>query len=162
MSKETHDFKISPEKFKSLESTFAQIDKEFGNGSVMLLGQKVDARIESVSTGSILIDAALGVGGLPKGRIVEIFGPESSGKSTLAMHAISQVQKKGGVCAYIDAEHAMDPAYASKIGVNVNELIISQPDYGEQALEITEMLVRSNAVDLVVVDSVEALVPKAE
>ncbi len=162
MSKEMHDFKISPEKFKSLESTFAQIDKEFGNGSVMLLGQKVDAKIETISTGSILIDSALGVGGLPKGRIIEIFGPESSGKSTLAMHAIAQVQQKSGVCAYIDAEHAMDPVYASRVGVNVNELIISQPDFGEQALEITEMLVRSNAVDLIVVDSVAALVPKAE
>ena len=154
--------KISPEKFKSLESTFAQIDKEFGNGSVMLLGQKTDTKIEVISTGSILIDSALGVGGLPKGRIVEIFGPESSGKSTLALHAIAQVQKKGGVCAYMDAEHAMDPSYATKVGVNVNELIISQPDFGEQALEITEMLVRSNAVDLIVVDSVAALVPKAE
>lgn len=164
MLKELQDatLKNLPEKYRSLESTFAQIDKEFGKGSVMLLGQKVDARIEVISTGSILIDAALGVGGLPKGRIVEIYGPESSGKSTLAMHAIAQVQKKGGVCAYIDAEHAMDPVYASNIGVNVNELIISQPDYGEQALEITEMLVRSNAVDLIVVDSVAALVPKAE
>lgn len=164
-SKDTQNsalLKISPEKFKSLESTFAQIDKEFGNGSVMLLGQKTDTKIEVVSTGSILIDSALGVGGFPKGRIIEVFGPESSGKSTLALHAISQVQKNGGVCAYIDAEHAMDPSYASKVGVNVNELIVSQPDFGEQALEITEMLVRSNAVDLIVVDSVAALVPKAE
>lgn len=156
------DFNISSEKFKSLESTFAQIDKEFGSGSVMLLGQKTDAKIETVSTGSILINSALGVGGLPKGRIIEIFGPESSGKTTLALHAIAQVQKNGGVCAFVDAEHAMDPVYASKIGINVNELIVSQPDYGEQALEITEMLVRSNAVELIVVDSVAALVPKAE
>jgi recombination protein RecA len=150
-----------PEKYRALESTFEQIDKEFGKGSIMMLGQKGD-KIETISTGSILIDAALGVGGLPKGRIVEIFGPESSGKTTLALHAIAQAQKKGGVCAFIDAEHAMDAAYASSIGINVSELIVSQPDYGEQALEITEMLIRSNAVDMIVVDSVAALVPKAE
>lgn len=150
-----------PEKYKALESTFEQIDKEFGKGSVMMLGQKPE-KLETISIGSILIDSALGVGGLPKGRIIEIFGPESSGKTTLALHAIAQAQKKGGVCAFIDAEHAMDPAYATGVGINVNELIISQPDFGEQALEITEMLVRSNAVDLIVVDSVAALVPKAE
>lgn len=154
-------FKNIPEKYKALESTFEQIDKEFGKGSIMMLGQKGE-KLEVISTGSLLIDSALGVGGFPKGRIIEIFGPESSGKTTLALHAIAQAQKKGGVCAFIDAEHAMDPVYAAGVGINVGELIVSQPDYGEQALEITEMLVRSNAVDLIVVDSVAALVPKAE
>ena len=128
----------------------------------MLLGQVADADIKAVSTGSILIDQAIGVGGFPKGRIVEIYGPESSGKSTLAMHAIAQAQKKGGICAFIDAEHALDSNYASQLGININDLIISQPDYGEQALDIAEMLVRSGAVDVIVVDSVAALVPKAE
>ncbi|KKQ49476.1 MAG: Protein RecA [candidate division TM6 bacterium GW2011_GWF2_38_10] len=150
------------EKVQALEAAFAQIDKQFGKGSIMLLGQRAADKIDVVSTGSILIDQALGVGGLPKGRIVEVFGPESSGKTTLTLHVIAQAQKKGGVCAFIDAEHAMDPSYATSIGININDLIISQPDFGEQALEITEMLVRSNAVDLIVVDSVAALVPKAE
>ena len=157
-----NDSKIVNEKVQALESAFAQIDKQFGKGSVMLLGQRAAEKIETISTGSILIDQALGVGGLPKGRIIEIFGPESSGKTTFTLHAIAQAQKKGGICAFIDAEHAMDPGYAAKIGINISDLIISQPDYGEQALEITEMLVRSNAVDLIVVDSVAALVPKAE
>jgi recombination protein RecA len=128
----------------------------------MLLGQRSAQSLETISSGSILIDEALGVGGFPKGRIIEIFGPESSGKTTLAMHAIAQAQKKGGICAFIDAEHAMDPGYAASIGIKIDDLIISQPDFGEQALEITEMLVRSNAVDLIVIDSVAALVPKAE
>lgn len=149
-------------KKKALEVTFAQIDKQYGNGAVMLLGQAQHAKVDVISTGSILIDEAIGVGGLPLGRIVEIFGPESSGKSTLAMHVIAQAQRNGGICAYIDAEHALDAIYAANIGINVDELIISQPDYGEQALDITEMLVRSGAIDVIVVDSVAALVPKAE
>jgi len=149
-------------KRKALEVTFAQIDKQYGNGAVMLLGQSANHKVEAISTGSILIDQAIGVGGLPVGRIVEIFGPESSGKTTLAMHAIAQAQKNGGICAFIDAEHALDPAHAAKIGINVDDLIISQPDYGEQALDIAEMLIRSGAVDVIVVDSVAALVPKAE
>jgi recombination protein RecA len=149
-------------KLKVLEATLSQIDKQYGNGAVMRLGQAGLKQIESISTGSILIDQALGVGGFPIGRIVEIFGPEASGKTTLALHVIAQSQKKGGICAFIDAEHALDPVYASNIGVNVNDLIISQPDYGEQALDIAEMLIRSGAVDIIVIDSVAALVPKAE
>ena len=149
-------------KKKMLEVTFAQIDKQYGNGAVMMLGQANNLEIEAISTGSILIDQAIGVGGLPVGRIIEIYGPESSGKTTLAMHAIAQAQQRGGICAFIDAEHAMDPAYAKKLGINIDDLIISQPDYGEQALDITEMLVRSGAIDIIVIDSVAALVPKAE
>ena len=150
------------ERVKALEVAFAQIDKQFGKGSVMLLGQKTDLKLETISTGSILIDQALGIGGLPRGRVVEIYGPEASGKTTITLHAIAQAQKIGGVCAFIDAEHALDPSYAASIGINVDDLIVSQPDYGEQALDIVEMLVRSNAVDMIVVDSVAALVPKAE
>ena len=146
----------------ALEATFAQIDKQYGKGSVMLLGQKEAVECDSISTGSILIDEATGVGGLPRGRVIEVFGPESSGKTTLALHAIAQAQKKGGICAFIDAEHALDPAHAARLGVNADDLIISQPDYGEQALDIVELLVRSGAVDIVVVDSVAALVPKNE
>jgi len=149
-------------KQKALEAAFAQIDKQFGKGSVMLLGQCGGIEIETVSTGSILIDQALGIGGLPRGRIIEVYGPEASGKTTLTLHAIAMAQKAGGTCAFIDAEHAMDPDYAAQVGININELIISQPDYGEQALEIAEMLVRSGAVDLLVIDSVAALVPKSE
>ena len=149
-------------KAKALESTFAQIDKQFGKGSVMLLGQKSGVKVDAVSTGSILINDALGTGGYPRGRVVEVFGPEASGKTTLTLHAIAEAQKAGGVCAFIDAEHAMDPEYAAKVGININELIISQPDYGEQALDIAEILIRSGAVDLLVIDSVAALVPKAE
>jgi recombination protein RecA len=149
-------------KLKVLEATLSQIDKQYGNGAVMRLGQAGLKQIESISTGSILIDQALGVGGFPVGRIVEIFGPEASGKTTLALHVIAQSQKRGGICAFIDAEHALDPVYASNIGINVDDLIISQPDYGEQALDIAEMLIRSGAVDIVVIDSVAALVPKAE
>ena len=155
-------FKTSSERNKALEVAFAQIDKQHGKGSVMLLGQKLDLKLETVSTGSILIDQALGVGGLPRGRIVEIYGPEASGKTTIALHAIAQAQKVGGVCAFIDAEHALDPVYAASVGVKIDDLIVSQPDYGEQALDIAEMLVRSGAVDMIVIDSVAALVPKAE
>ena len=147
---------------KSLEVTFAQIHKQYGKGSVMLLGDNPVADIKSISTGSLLIDEAIGVNGLPCGRIVEVFGPESSGKTTLALQTIAQAQKAGGICAFIDAEHALDPKYATNLGVNIDELIISQPDFGEQALDIAEMLIRSNAVDLIVIDSVAALVPKAE
>lgn len=149
-------------KKRALEVTFSQIDKQYGSGAVMLLGQNSAAQVEAISTGSILIDQALGIGGLPKGRIIEIYGPEASGKTTLAMHAIAQAQKNGGICAFIDAEHALDPNHAKNLGINIDDLIISQPDYGEQALDIAEMLVRSGAVDIIVVDSVAALVPKAE
>jgi len=158
----TANNQINTEKRKALEVAFAQIDKQFGKGSIMLLGQKGVEGIDTISTGSIQIDQALGIGGLPRGRIVEIFGPEASGKTTLTLHAIAQAQKKGGTCAFIDAEHALDSVYATSIGINVNDLIISQPDYGEQALDIAEMLIRSGAVDLLVIDSVAALVPKAE
>jgi recombination protein RecA len=149
-------------KQKALEVTFSQIDKEYGKGAIMLLGDTPRVPIDSISTGSLLLDEAIGVRGLPKGRIVEVYGPESSGKTTLTLQVIAQAQKTGGICAFIDAEHALDPIYAEKLGVNVKELIISQPDYAEQALDITEMLTRSGAVDVIVVDSVAALVPKAE
>lgn len=149
-------------KKKALEVTFSQIDKQYGSGAVMLLGQRKANKLETISTGSILIDDALGVGGFPRGRIIEIYGPESSGKTTLALHSIAQAQAKGGICAFIDAEHALDAAHAQRIGINTSDLIISQPDYGEQALDIAEMLVRSGAVDIIVIDSVAALVPKAE
>ena len=149
-------------KKKALEATFAQIDKHFGKGSVMLLGQVSSMECETISTGSIIIDNAIGIGGIPRGRIIEIYGPEASGKTTLALQAIAQAQKTGGICAFVDAEHALDPVYASKLGININELVISQPDYGEQALDIVEMLVRSGAIDILVLDSVAALVPKAE
>jgi len=147
---------------KALEAALAQIDRAFGKGSAMKLGSREAIEIESVSTGSLGLDIALGIGGLPRGRIVEIFGPESSGKTTLALHAIAEAQKAGGTAAFIDAEHALDPGYAKKLGVNIDELIVSQPDTGEQALEITDTLVRSNAVDVLVIDSVAALVPRAE
>jgi recombination protein RecA len=139
-----------------------QIDKQYGKGSVMLLGQAPQLTFETIPSGSLLIDQAIGINGFPRGRIVEIYGPEASGKTTLALQAIAQAQQKGGICAFIDAEHALDPSYATNLGININDLIISQPDYGEQALEIAEMLVRSNAVDVIVIDSVAALVPKAE
>jgi recombination protein RecA len=147
---------------KSLEVTFAQIHKQYGKGSVMLLGDNPVVDIKTISTGSLLIDDAIGIGGLPCGRIVEVFGPESSGKTTLALQCIAQSQLAGGVCAFIDAEHALDPKYAQKLGVNIDDLIISQPDFGEQALDIAEMLIRSGAIDIIVIDSVAALVPKAE
>jgi recombination protein RecA len=140
----------------------SQIEKQFGKGSVMKMSEKGSMAVESVSTGALSLDIALGIGGLPRGRVVEIFGPESSGKSTLAMHVVAEAQRNGGVCAYIDAEHAMDPVYAANIGVDVDELLISQPDTGEQALEIADMLIRSGAIDVVVVDSVAALTPRAE
>jgi len=150
------------DKQKALDSALSQIEKAFGKGSIMKLGQKNAIEVDVVSTGSIGLDMALGVGGLPRGRVVEIFGPESSGKTTLTLHVIAEAQKKGGVCAFIDAEHALDPIYARKLGVNVDDLIISQPDTGEQALEIADTLVRSGAIDVLVIDSVAALVPKAE
>ena len=148
---------------KALAAALSQIEKQFGKGSVMRMGDSSAVRnIEAVSTGSLSLDIALGIGGIPKGRVVEIYGPESSGKTTLTLHCIAESQKAGGTCAFVDAEHALDPAYAEKLGVDMDELLVSQPDTGEQALEITDMLVRSGAVDLVVVDSVAALTPKAE
>ena len=151
------------DKSKALEAALGQIEKAFGKGSVMKLGQTQESvDIEAISTGSLGLDIALGIGGLPRGRIIEIYGPESSGKTTLALHAAAEAQKKGGVCAFVDAEHALDPAYAKKLGVVIDELVISQPDAGEQALEIADTLVRSGAIDVLVVDSVAALVPRAE
>ena len=150
------------EKDKALDAALSQIERAFGKGSIMRLGQNTNIDIEAISTGSLGIDIALGIGGLPKGRIIEIYGPESSGKTTLALSVIAQSQKKGGTCAFIDAEHALDPSYAKKIGVDIENLLISQPDAGEQALEIADTLVRSGAIDVLVVDSVAALVPKAE
>jgi len=150
------------EKDKALDAALGQIERAFGKGSIMRLGQNTNIDIEAISTGSLGIDIALGIGGMPKGRIVEIYGPESSGKTTLALSVIAQSQKKGGTCAFIDAEHALDPSYAKKIGVDVENLLVSQPDSGEQALEIADTLVRSGAIDVLVVDSVAALVPKAE
>ena len=153
---------MGDDKLKALEDTFKQIEKQFGKGSIMKLGEKVYDNMEVIHTGSLSLDMALGVGGYPKGRIIEIYGPESSGKTTFALHAIAEAQKKGGYAAFIDAEHALDPKYAKALGVDVDNLILSQPDTGEQALEITEQLVRSNAIDIVVIDSVAALVPKVE
>jgi len=150
------------DKTKALEAALTQIERAFGKGSVMKLGARPQIEAEVISTGSLGLDIALGIGGLPKGRIIEIYGPESSGKTTLALHAVAEAQKAGGTCAYVDAEHALDPTYARKLGVNIDELLISQPDAGEQALEITDTLVRSGAIDVVVVDSVAALVPRAE
>jgi recombination protein RecA len=153
----------SDDKNKALEAAIGQIEKAFGKGSVMKLGQRESAvDVQSISTGSLGLDIGLGIGGFPKGRIVEIYGPESSGKTTLALHAVAEAQKEGGTCAFVDAEHALDPSYARKLGVNIDDLLISQPDAGEQALEITDTLVRSGAVDVLVVDSVAALVPRAE
>src|SRR6202140_3421708 len=150
------------ERDKALDMALSQIEKQFGKGSVMRMGENLNLGIESISTGALALDLALGIGGLPRGRIVEIYGPESSGKSTLAMHVVAEAQRNGGICAYIDAEHAMDPVYAKAIGVNIDELLISQPDTGEQALEIADMLIRSGALDVVVIDSVAALTPRAE
>ena len=155
--------KKTADKEKALESALAQIERQFGKGSIMKLGgENAMADIEATSTGSLGLDIALGIGGLPKGRVIEIYGPESSGKTTLTLHAIAEEQKKGGVCAFVDAEHALDPQYAKKLGVNLDELLISQPDTGEQALEIVDTLVRSGAVSMVIVDSVAALTPKSE
>ena len=154
---------MSDEKSKALAAALAQIEKNFGKGSIMKMdGSHQDENLEVISTGSLSLDLALGVGGLPRGRIVEIFGPESSGKTTLCLEAIAQCQKNGGICAFIDAENAFDPVYARKLGVKVEDLLVSQPDTGEQALEICDMLVRSGGVDMVVIDSVAALVPRAE
>ena len=150
------------EKQRALEAALTQIDRAFGKGAVMKLGDKASMEVEAVSSGSLGLDIALGIGGLPKGRIIEIYGPESSGKTTLALHVVAEVQKAGGAAAFIDAEHALDPAYARKLGVNLDELLVAQPDTGEQALEITDTLVRSNAIDVIVIDSVAALTPRAE
>ncbi|WP_448952881.1 recombinase RecA [Labrys neptuniae] len=153
----------SMDKTKALDAALSQIERSFGKGSIMRLGKGTKTmEVEAISTGSLGLDIALGVGGLPKGRVIEIYGPESSGKTTLALHAVAEAQKKGGVCAFIDAEHALDPVYARKLGVNLDELLISQPDTGEQALEICDTLVRSGAIDIIVIDSVAALTPKAE
>jgi recombination protein RecA len=150
------------ERDQALEMAIGQIEKNYGKGAIMRLGEHGHVGVAAISTGALALDIALGIGGLPRGRVVEIFGPESSGKSTLAMHVVAEAQRTGGICAYIDAEHAMDPVYAAAIGVNVDDLLISQPDTGEQALEITDMLIRSGALDVIVIDSVAALTPKAE
>ena len=150
------------EKKKALEAAMSQIEKQFGKGSVMKLGEFKAMEIEAIPTGALSLDMALGIGGVPRGRIIEVFGPESSGKTTLALHVVAEAQKMGGEAAFIDAEHALDPIYAKKLGVDIDNLIVSQPDTGEQALEITESLIRSGALDVIVVDSVAALVPKAE
>jgi len=150
------------DKAKALDLALGNIEKQFGKGSVMKMGERSDMDVETISTGALALDLALGVGGLPRGRVVEIYGPEASGKSTLAMHIVAEAQRNGGICAYIDAEHAMDPAYAANIGVDIDELLISQPDTGEQGLEIADILVRSGSIDVIVVDSVAALTPRAE
>ncbi len=152
----------APDRDKALDAALAQIDRQFGKGSVMRLGDEVRAPMEVIPTGSIALDVALGIGGLPRGRVVEIYGPESSGKTTVALHAIANAQKAGGIAAFIDAEHALDPTYAQNLGVDTDALLVSQPDTGEQALEIADMLIRSNALDIIVIDSVAALVPRAE
>lgn len=153
---------VDKDRQKALEVAMKNIEKSFGKGSIMKLGQKTDTKVSTVSTGSLALDIALGVGGYPRGRIIEVYGPESSGKTTVALHAIAEVQKKGGLAAFIDAEHALDPDYAAKLGVDIDELLLSQPDTGEQGLEIADALVSSGAVDIVVIDSVAALVPRAE
>ena len=150
------------DRHKALDMAMSQIEKQFGQGSVMKMGEKAAMSIEAIPTGALALDLALGIGGLPRGRVTEIYGPESSGKTTLATHVVAEAQRNGGICAYVDAEHAMDPAYAKAIGVDIDELLISQPDTGEQALEITDMLIRSGALDVVVIDSVAALTPRAE
>ncbi len=154
--------KFASDRARALDAALGQIEKQFGKGAVMKLGEKAAVQIEAISTGALSLDLALGVGGVPRGRVVEIFGPESSGKTTVALHVIAEAQKAGGTAAFIDAEHALDPAYAARLGVDIDNLIVSQPDTGEQALEITEALVRSGAIDVIVIDSVAALVPKAE
>lgn len=153
---------ISSERKKALDLAIEKIEKDFGKGSIMKLGDKTTVNVDAIPTGALSLDVALGIGGIPRGRIIEIYGPESSGKTTLAQHIVAECQKKGGIAAFVDAEHALDPEYAKNLGVNIDELLISQPDTGEQALDITEELVRSGAVDIIVVDSVAALVPKAE
>lgn len=160
--KEKQEVNVSPEREKALKLAIEKIEKDFGKGSIMKLGDKPSVSVESIPTGSLDLDIALGIGGIPRGRIIEIYGPESSGKTTLAQHIVAECQNKGGIAAFVDAEHALDPEYARNIGVKIEDLLISQPDTGEQALDITEELVRSGAVDIIVVDSVAALVPKAE
>ncbi len=160
--KDTSEEDSSVEREKALDMALAQIERQFGEGAVMKMGERGQMKVEAVSSGSLAIDVALGIGGLPRGRVVEVYGPEASGKSTLAMHVVAEAQRTGGICAYVDAEHAMDPDYAKNIGVDIDELLISQPDTGEQALEITDMLIRSGAIDVVVIDSVAALTPRAE
>lgn len=162
MAKEKETPAISPDREKALKMAIEKIEKDFGKGSIMRLGDKTAVSVEAIPTGALSLDIALGIGGIPRGRIIEIYGPESSGKTTLAQHVVAECQKMGGIAAFVDAEHALDPEYARALGVNVDELLISQPDTGEQALEITEELVRSGAVDIIVVDSVAALVPKNE
>ncbi|WP_272907919.1 recombinase RecA [Rhizorhapis sp. SPR117] len=159
---DSEDKKANMDRQKALEAALSQIDRAFGKGSAMKLGSREKMEVESISSGSLGLDIALGIGGLPRGRVIEIYGPESSGKTTLALHAIAEAQKTGGTAAFVDAEHALDPIYARKLGVDINELIVSQPDTGEQALEIVDTLVRSNAIDVLVIDSVAALVPRAE
>jgi recombination protein RecA len=149
------------ERDKALDMALSQIEKQFGKGSIMRMGEHAGVGVEAISTGAMALDLALGIGGLPRGRVVEIFGPESSGKSTLALHVVAEAQRNGGICAYIDAEHALDPVYAKAIGVDIDEMLISQPDTGEQGLEIADMLIRSGAIDVVVIDSVAALTPRA-
>ena len=162
MAKETVEANVTDERAKALKLAIDKIEKDFGKGPIMKLGDKPAVSVETIPTGALALDVALGVGGIPRGRIIEIYGPESSGKTTLAQHIVAECQKRGGIAAFVDAEHALDPEYARNLGVNVDELLISQPDTGEQALDITEELVRSGAVDVIVVDSVAALVPKAE
>ena len=162
MTKNKETAMATDDREKALDAALGQIEKQFGKGSIMRMGENLHMNIESIPTGALALDMALGIGGLPRGRIVEVYGPESSGKSTLAMHVVAEAQRNGGVCAYIDAEHAMDPVYARAIGVNVDDLLISQPDTGEQALEIADMLIRSGALDVIVIDSVAALTPRAE
>jgi len=162
MTKNKETAMATDDRAKALDAALGQIEKQFGKGSIMRMGENLHMNIESIPTGALALDMALGIGGLPRGRIVELYGPESSGKSTLAMHVVAEAQRNGGVCAYIDAEHAMDPVYARAIGVNVDDLLISQPDTGEQALEICDMLIRSGALDVIVIDSVAALTPRAE
>ena len=161
-SKKDNVSQIDARRQAALDSALAQVEKQFGKGSAMRLGDKPVQEVDIIPTGSLALDLALGIGGLPRGRIVEVYGPESSGKTTLALHAVANVQKRGGVAAFIDAEHALDPEYAKKLGVDTDSLIVSQPDSGEQALEIADMLIRSGALDVIIIDSVAALVPKAE
>lgn len=160
--KELEKLSISEEKNKALKMAIEKIEKDFGKGSIMKLGDKPSVNVEAIPTGALSLDVALGIGGVPRGRVIEIYGPESSGKTTLAQHIVAECQKKGGIAAFVDAEHALDPEYARALGVNIDDLLISQPDTGEQALEITEELVRSGAIDIIIVDSVAALVPKDE
>lgn len=162
MAKEENTVNVSDERSKALKLAIEKIEKDFGKGAIMKLGDKPVISVDTIPTGALALDVALGVGGIPRGRIIEVYGPESSGKTTLAQHIVAECQKKGGIAAFVDAEHALDPEYARNLGVNIDELLISQPDTGEQALDITEELVRSGAVDIIVVDSVAALVPKAE